>query len=428
MTTAHSATLAIDELVHERRARGLPTLHLGFGEAGLPVAHELAAALAGAATGGNGYGAVVGSAPAREAAAGWFGRRGVPTGADQVVLAPGSKPLLFGLVAALDGDVVLPRPSWVSYAAQSAFVGRRVVRVPAPAEAGGVPDPDLLEDALVAARADGARPGVLVLTVPDNPTGTVASTDLLARVCAVADRHGLAVVSDEIYAELVHEGRCPTPVTHLPGRTVVTTGLSKSLALGGWRIGFVRTPSGPWGDALRVRLTGVASEVWSCQAGPMQAVATYALGDPPELLARVERSRRLHGRVARAVHARVVAAGARCRPPTAAFYLYPDFSPVAEPLARTGITTGPELATALLERHGVATLPGTAFGEPEGALTLRLASSLLYGPDAEHRDAALAADAPEDLPWVVEALDQLSAALEDLTGVTPGRRGSAGLP
>ncbi len=413
--TTHSPTLAIDEAVHARRQAGESVLHLGFGEAGLPAPRSLVDVLA-SAGGENGYGPVVGSVAAREAAAGWFSRRGLTTQANQILLGPGSKPLLFGLLTALRGDVVLPRPSWVSYAAQAALLGRRVISVEIPASCGGVPDPDRLDDALRAAKNDGAQPGVLVLTVPDNPTGTVASADQVKAVCEIADQHGLAVISDEIYAELCHEGPAPSAATYLPERTVVTSGLSKSLALGGWRIGFARTPDNDWGRALRADVTGIASEVWSSLAAPMQAVATAALGDPPELVEHIERSRDLHAQIARAVHAEFVAAGASCRPPEGGFYLYPDFGPRAADLRVKGLTTGDSLARWLLDRHGIAVLPGTAFGDAAEYLTIRVATSLLYGDTPDRRLTALASAEPASLPWVADGLAQLRHGLRELVG------------
>ncbi|UED87782.1 pyridoxal phosphate-dependent aminotransferase [Streptomyces profundus] len=412
--TAHSATLAIDEAVRARRAAGLATLHLGFGEAGLPVAPGLTEVLA-ASAGRSGYGPVVGSPEAREAAAGWFGRRGLATEPEQVLFAPGSKPLLFALLAALEGDVVLPRPSWVSYTAQAALLGRRVIEVPIPADAGGIPAPELLELSLRRAEAAGARPGVLVLTVPDNPTGTVADEQRIASVLAVAARRGLTVISDEIYAELGHRGPVPSPATLGWEQTVVTSGLSKSLAVGGWRVGFARLPAGPWGRRLGERLTGIASEIWSSLAAPMQAVAVHALREPPEITAYVTRARQLHARVAEAAHTRLVAAGARCRPPRGGFYLYPDFAPVGRPLRARGVTTSAALATTLLERHGVAALPGSAFGDPASTLTLRIATGLLYGETERDRLAALASPEPEGLPWIDAALRHLGDALAAVT-------------
>ena len=146
-TIPPSATLAANERVQAKLEAGDPVLHLAFGEAGLPVLPSVAERLAGAA-GLNGYGSVAGSAAMRSAAAGYFDRRGVPTTPEQIVVAPGSKALLFGLLSVLPGDVVLPRPCWVSYAAQAAVAGKRVIDVPIAAEAGGVPDPGALREAL----------------------------------------------------------------------------------------------------------------------------------------------------------------------------------------------------------------------------------------------------------------------------------------
>ncbi|MEV4917464.1 hypothetical protein AB0K47_11715 [Streptomyces tirandamycinicus] len=98
-----------------------------------------------------------------------------------------------------------------------------------------------------------------------------------------------------------------------------------------------------------------------------------------------------------------------------AYRVYPDFGPAREALRAQGITTGTDLATALLDRHGIATLPGSAFGEPGTALTLRLATSLLYGTTPQQRHTALTARDPETLPWISPALRRLSAALTELT-------------
>jgi aspartate aminotransferase len=411
--TPHSATLAIDQAVAARRRSGHTVLHLGFGEAGLPVPPGLIDVLTEAGA-SNSYPPVVGTTAAREAAAGWFTRRGLATDAGQIIFAPGSKPLLFALLAAIEGDVVLPRPAWVTYAAQAALLNRGVVSVPVADEAGGIPDPRRFEDDLRTAKADGATPGVLVITVPDNPTGTVPSPAAVEEVCAIAERHGLAIICDEIYAELVHHGRAPRAATYLPERTVITTGLSKSLALGGWRIGYARIPDSPWGHTVSHAITGVASEVWSSLAAPMQAVAAYALTDPVAITARISASRALHARIATAVHAELVGAGADCRPPQAGFYLYPDFGSRRAELAARGITTSPQLAAALLEQHDIATLPGSAFGDDPDALTLRIATSLLYGITRDERLSALASDNPRALPWIARDLNHLHHGLSAL--------------
>jgi aspartate aminotransferase len=409
----HSATLRINEEMQARRARGERVVHLGFGEAGLPVMPEVAEVLRDAAA-LNSYAPVTGSLPARTAVAGYLDRRGIPTGPEQVMLAPGSKPLLFGLVESLPGDVVLPAPSWVTYAAQAALTGRRVTWVPVPEHTGGVPDPDRLDAALSRARDEGAQPGILVLTLPDNPTGTTADAETLSRVCALARDHGLVVVSDEIYRDLAERpDRLTSPAALLDDRVVVTGGLSKNLALGGWRIGFARTPDSAWGEQLRTRLVGTASEVWSSLATPMDTVAAFAFDEPDEVTARVAASRRLHLSVSQAMHEVFTEAGATCRPPTAAFYLYPDLEPLRPAFERHGATTAETAATTLLERYGIGVLPGDSFGDDQAALRFRVATSLLYG-EGDQRLAALDSDDPAGLPWIAGALDTVRAALGDL--------------
>ena len=392
-----SPTLAANERVRAKLAAGEDVLHLAFGEAGLPVLPALAEQLAEGA-GRNGYGPVAGSAAAREAAAGYFGRRGLETAADQIVFAPGSKPLLYALLQVLPGDVVLPVPCWVSYAAHAAIAGKRVIGVPIGEEAGGVPDPAHLRAALAEAEGVGARPGILVLTLPDNPTGTVASETLVREVCEVADAAGLVIVSDEIYRDLAYEPFV-SPAELLPERTFVTTGLSKRLALGGWRIGSCGWPTA--GSGRRpVRDRRLASEIWSAPAAPMQHAAAYALAEPPELAEHVAASRRLHRAVSRAAYEVVAATGASCRPPSGAFYLYPDF-------AGRPFGSGAELAAYLLDEHGLAVLAGHAFGDDPAALRFRMATSLLYGADDEQRLAALRSEDPISLPWIAAALERM---------------------
>ena len=412
---SQSATLAINEKLQAKHAAGESVLNLGFGEAGLPVLPEVGRRLARAVRRSS-YAPVAGSSPARWAGAGYFTRRDLPTDGDQIVFAPGSKALLYALITCLPGDLVLPGPSWVSYAAQAALSGKSVLRVPVPESAGGVPDPDLLDDALRRSRDEGETPGILLLTVPDNPTGTVVEPALLERVCAIAEEHDLAVVSDEIYRDLCYEpDEFTSPTRFVPDRCFVTTGLSKHMALGGWRIGCARFPDSALGHRTKRDVIGMASEVWSSLAQPMLEVAAYVLDEPAEVTAHVAASRLLHQSVTSAVHDEFVAAGARCRTPRAAFYLYPDLGTMREVLTRVRVTNGAELSHHLMEQFGVGVLPGEAFGDDPGALRFRVATSLLYGRTDEQRWAALRSPDPPALPWIDAALAKLRASLHALT-------------
>ncbi len=410
-----SATLAVNERIRQLIEEGRPILHLAFGEAGLPVPGEVVDALTRGAP-DNGYGPVAGAPYARAAAARWFARRRLPTEPDQIVIAPGSKALLWALLAVLPGDVVLPQPSWVSYAAQAALAGKRVWGVPIATDGpGGVPDPAALEETLARAARQGARPGVIVVTLPDNPTGTVPDDKDVRRTVEIAEQHGLSIISDEIYRDLAHDpGEVHSPAEYLPERTYVTSGLSKNMALGGWRIGFVRFPEGATGRMAREALIGLASEVWSSAPAPMQHVAAHVLDEPPEVVEHIARSRRLHRAVTTAAHSRLVAAGIRCRPPAGGFYLYPDFEAVRPRLAAHQVDGADGLATHLLDRFEIGVLSGAAFGDDPAALRCRIATSLLYGATDEERREALAAQDPAELPWIKRSVDRLGDAVASL--------------
>ncbi|MGW4965784.1 pyridoxal phosphate-dependent aminotransferase [Nonomuraea sp. NPDC004186] len=410
MTVTLSATLAANEDIDRRRRAGERVLHLAFGEAGLPVHPALRDRLAGAAE-RNGYGPVAGASELRTAAAGYWTRRGLPTDPGLVVCGPGSKSLLYGLLLAIGGDIVLPMPSWVSYAAQAELVGSRPILVPAPPGGGGVPDPDLVAGAVLRARAQGRTVNSLLVTLPDNPTGRLSGPETIARLVEIARELDLVIISDEIYRDVVHDPALPftSPADLAPERTIITTGLSKSLALGGWRIGVARLPAGS--HALHRSLLAVASEIWSAPAAPVQEAAAYAFDEPQELLARIELARRLHGTVARAVHERFTEIGADVPAPQGGFYLYPDLSHL-----RLGGSA--EITKILLEEHGIGVLPGHAFGDDPAAARVRVAVSLLYGETAEERLTALNSPNPLQLPWIADNLDYLSKGLNELASVS----------
>jgi len=411
-----SATLAANEALEMRRRRGEPVLPLAFGESGLPVHPRLIAELADMA-GRGAYGPVAGTERLRAAAAGYWSRRSLPTDPGAVVAGPGSKALLFAALLALRTDVAVPRPSWVSYAAQATLIGAEPHFVPAVPGEGGICDPTALESAVQASRSAGRPIGVVLVTMPDNPTGQLASPAALRELCAVAERNDLVIISDEIYRDLVHDPSTPflSPAVVAPERTMVTTALSKSLSVGGWRIGVARMPDGKAGTVLRSRLLGIASEIWSAAAGPVQAAAAVALDEPADLAERVSRSRSLHAAVCTAAARLCADAGLDVATPKAAFYLYPDFAPWRDHLGQKfGVSTGTDLATLLLNRYGAGTLPGSAFGESASSLRLRLATGLLYGDTDEQREQALAAANPLQLPWISAAMARFGDILADI--------------
>lgn len=410
-----SPNLDLNHKVNLRKARGESLVNMAFGEARLPpfpalVDHLIAGARR------NSYGSVLGDDQAREAVSRYFTRRRQPTSPDQVILAPGSKPLLMALNLVLPGDVLLPRPCWNTYAPQAHLAGKHAYGIPIPDDCGGVPEPTALRDSIRAARLLGHDPRIVVVTLPDNPTGTLAPPDTVREICAIAEEEDLFIVSDEIYRDLVHDTRAQilSPAEVVPHRVVVTSGLSKSLAIGGWRIGVARFPSSSAGMHVRDGVASAASEIWSTLARPMQSVAAYAFSEPPELRAHVAATARLHGELARAVHGIMVNAGATCRRPTGGFYVYPDFEPLRANLALHGVTDSDSLRDHLLEEYGIAVLAGHLLGDDSKTLRFKAATSMLYGENEEQQWAALNSPRPLTLPHIREYLTRIEEAIAKL--------------
>lgn len=401
-----SATLAINEQMQEYVRNGVPVINLGFGEAGLPVLPVLRDLVA-AHSALNAYPAVQGAVSTRRAIAGYFQRRSIPADADLCLLAPGSKAILYGLLASIPGDLVLARPSWVSYAAQAEHLHKNVIWCQAPASAGGIPDPQLLPSVLEEARRSGFDPRVMILTSPDNPSGTVASAEQLRALATTAESQDLVVISDEIYRDLAYDQAGYTSVAELiPDRTVVTTGLSKSLALGGWRLGVARFPATADGQALHDRFIALASELWSGTSILLEPVVEYAFNEYPDVVRRITRSRHLHSTVSHAIYQIFRDAGAAVREPTGGFYLYPNLAGTG--LARRlGAHTDGQLSATLMDRFRIATLPGSAFGDLPERIGLRIVTSMLYGISDEQRLATLDAGDPLSRPSVSQGLERI---------------------
>ena len=156
--------------------------------------------------------------------------------------------------------------------------------------------------------------------------------------------------------------------------------MSKAFSAGGWRLGYAALPVTAAGEELVAAVRSLAGEIWSSAATPIQQAATVAFTFDDTMERFVRRSARLHAHAAGRLHTALVAAGVRCPQPAGAFYLYPDFAPWREHLAKRAVTTAAELADHLLAQWDIATLPASDFGEAPEALRLRLATSMLYAP------------------------------------------------
>ncbi|MEW1682733.1 aminotransferase class I/II-fold pyridoxal phosphate-dependent enzyme [Streptomyces sp. NPDC093594] len=383
---------------------------------GLPVLPELAGVLAAAAARG-GAEPVGGGATLLDAACGYGDRRGLPAVPDRTALAPGAPALLTALTAAIDGDVLVPRPCaswWPPYAR---LLGRPVFPVPTPAESGGVPDPYALLETVRRMRAEGRDPRLLVLSVADDPTATVAPPELLHETLEAAAGEGLHLVSDETWRDTLHDPHDTvllSPAEMLPDRVTVVTDLAGSLLPPGWPAAVARFPAGEEGAALHARVLDVLTALDARVAAPVAAAAGYALSEPEPVTARVAATVRVHARVAAAAHHAVVSAGALARPPRCGRHLYADLTSLAPGLSELGIGDAQELEDFLTARLGMPAPGGHRFGDDFETHRVRLCTAPLLGESPEERAMCLDADDPAELPQVRRALHHLTSVFDDL--------------
>ena len=369
---APSPTLQINERVRQMWDRGETVFHLGFGESRFPAHPKIVRALIEHAS-RQSYLPSPGIPELREAVAGFHSRQlKRKVNPDQVIVAPGSKSLLFAFQMALSGATVLHTPSWVSYEPQSRLFNRPVLRLPSTPVDEHQLHPARLRHLL---RHSPHGQNLLILNSPSNPTGQMLEPALLEELANICRRERVLVLSDEIYGLTAFGKEHVSISTFYPEGTVVIGGMSKHLSLGGWRLGTALVPPGEGGQQLLQAVAKVGSELWSTASAPIQFAAVTAYADDAELAAYVERCTALHAARTRCLWRGLSELDVPCAEPMGGFYLFPNFDHWREPLASLGVLTSVDLARHLLDEWQIASLPGSDFGSPAQELSLRLSTS-----------------------------------------------------
>ena len=325
-------------------------VNLGLGEPDFdPPAAVLEALCAAVRAGKNHYGPSAGLPALRAKIAARYSDRDPATDVENVIVTgSGTEGLMATALAMYDpGDEVLvPDPGFVLYAPHARLAGAVPVPYSLVESSGFLPDPAEIE------RLVTPRTRAIVVNSPSNPTGGVFPKALVDRLVAISDLHDLTIVSDEVYEEITYE----RPATSFWGRSdrvVVVNSFSKTLAMTGWRIGFLVAPR-----SLAVALNKIHYHLLACPSTPAQVAALVGLESDASTRAMVREFRARRDLVVRALR-RIP--GVSIAPPLGAFYAFPRLA-----WGRTAT----EIATGLLER-GVITTPGDAFG-PGGAGHLRI--------------------------------------------------------
>ena len=363
-----SATLGINELSNTLIADGRQVYKMGLGQSPFPVPLPVVEELQANAHQKD-YLPVRGLPALQQAVVGYYQRtQNLNFRPENILVGPGSKELMFILQLAYYGDLLIPTPSWVSYAPQAHIIGRHVYWLPTHRDNRWLLTPEELDKLC---RKDPTKPRIVILNYPNNPTGCSYTDDELKALAEIARKYKIILLSDEIYGELNFEGTHTSIARHYPEGTIISSGLSKWCGAGGWRLGTFAFPA-----ALHWLLEGMAavsSETFTATSAPIQYAAVRAFRGGPRIEEYLSHSRRILKALSDHVCGQLAAKGAMVAPPQGAFYIFPDFTPLKDKLAARGISNSTEMCEKILEQTGVALLPGTSFGRPDHELTTRLA-------------------------------------------------------
>jgi len=280
--------------------------------------------------------------------------------ATEMVITVGASEALSVALAALidpDDEVVVAEPTYVAYVPDIIFSGGMPVFVPCRPEDGWQLDPDAVEAAIT------PRTKALFLGFPNNPTGAVLDPDRIRAIAAIADRHDLLVISDEIYDRLVYAGHRHEAFSALPGmrdRTVLLGGFSKAYAMTGWRVGYVCAPADLLEGIVKIHQYIIMSAPTVAQDAALAALQD-ADAEVDRMVAEYDRRREMFV-------AGLNRIGLDTVEPRGAFYAFPY-------IGGTGLSSA-EFAERLLREQAVAVIPGDVFGASgEGYVRAAIATS-----------------------------------------------------
>jgi len=357
-----AATTAMTVRARELRAQGHSVIALTIGEPNFDTEpHAIEAAHQAALRGETKYPAQDGIPPLKLAIQKKFKREhGLDYALDEIAVSGGGKQAIFNALMATvnDGDeVVIPAPYWGAYPLMTKLVGGVPVVVNCPENNGFRLRPEDLEAAIT------PKTKWLMLNFPNNPTGAVCTPEDLRKIADVMLRHPhVWIMSDDMYEHLMYADFQYTTLCavepKLRDRTVIISGVSKTYAMTGWRIGFAAGP-----QPLIKAMVNMQGQVTAGASSVGQAAAVAALEGPQEGVA--QRKAIYQARRDRVVAALNAMPGITCHKPEGAFYVYPDCSEALGKKTQKGkvLTTDEDFIVELLEQEGVAVVHGTAFGQ-----------------------------------------------------------------
>ena len=397
-----SSTLAINETSRKLEEQGKKIFKFGFGQSPFKVPVDVVEELKNNAH-QNQYLPMQGLSKLRDAVAKYTSvKKNFNYKSENVIIGPGSKELMFLLHIIFDGEIILPAPSWVSYAPQ-AILGRNKVKIlQTKAENNWFPTAKEIEELILKEKN---KNYLLFINSPNNPSGQICEN--LEEIAEVANNYNLIILSDEIYSELSFEKNYKSISNYCPEKTIVSTGLSKWCGAGGWRLGYFIVPNSL--NKLKDMINVLASETFSAVSAPIQFAAIKAYENDHSDY--INKSRNILKAVGNYVYENLKSNKVLINKPQGGFYLMPEF-------LNKKFNSSAEMCDDILNKTGVALLPGSDFGFEQNRMLARLSFTDFDGKKFMEKieDEIIIDDIliNELAPKIVEGVDKLKKWSESI--------------
>jgi len=360
-----SSTLKINEISRELEIKGEKIFKFGFGQSPFQIPLDIVNELKNNAH-QNKYLPMQGLEELRKVVAKHTSnKKDYNYNSENVVIGPGSKELMFLLQVLFEGEIILPAPSWVSYAPQAIIGRNKIQTIQTKRENNWFPTGAEIEQVIL---KDKNKNYLLFLNSPNNPSGQVCKN--LEEISQIAKKYNLIILSDEIYSELSFDENFQSIANFCPEKTIISTGLSKWCGAGGWRLGYFIIPNTL--NNLRDSINVLASETFSSVSAPIQYAAITAYSK--DYSQYINNSKNILKAVGNYVYEKLKSNKVTINKPQGGFYLMPEFS-------NKSFSTSSKMCDNLLKETGVVLLPGSDFGFDEKRMLARLSFTDFNGQE-----------------------------------------------
>ena len=397
-----SSTLLINETSRKLEEQGKKIYKFGFGQSPFKVPEDVVEELKNNSH-QNKYLPMQGLLQLRNAVAKYTSKKkNFEYKSENVIIGPGSKELMFLLHIIFDGEIILPAPSWVSYAPQ-AILGRNKIQIlQTKRENNWFPTAAEIEKVILKNKN---KNYLLFLNSPNNPSGQICEN--LGEISEIANKYNLIILSDEIYSELTFEDSFKSISNFCPEKTIISTGISKWCGAGGWRLGYFLIPD----NLLDIKnmINVLASETFSAVSAPIQYAAIKAYENDHSNY--INKSKNILSVVGNYVYENLKSNKILINKPQGGFYLMPEF-------LNKKFKSSSEMCDSILNDTGVALLPGSDFGFDETKMLARLSFTDFDGQEFMNKiedNQKIENDHIANLaPKIIEGVDKLKKWSESI--------------